>query len=169
VTPLPEPFAVRPMIHADLAAVLALTRLVPEAPWWSDAHVAGIVQPAQEGDRQFRRGWVCVVHEKPVGFIVLQALCLPVADDPAIECEVESIVVAPECRGRGFGRALLMEALDWGRHRGALLVHLEVRSRNDRAIGLYRHAGFRPTGVRPDYYHSPADDAILMTLQLRQA
>lgn len=154
------------MTQADLAAVLALTRLVPEAPWWSEAHVAEIVQPSPESGPHFRRGWVCVVNEKPVGFIILQALRLPVSDDPAIECEVESIVVAPEFRGRGLGRSLLMQALDWSRQRAAVLVHLEVRSRNERAIRLYQGAGFVPTGTRPNYYHSPADDAVLMTLHL---
>jgi ribosomal-protein-alanine N-acetyltransferase len=44
---------------------------------------------------------------------------------------------------------------------------LEVRVSNAAAQGLYRARGFRMAGLRRGYYHSPEEDALLMSLALR--
>ena len=43
---------------------------------------------------------------------------------------------------------------------------LEVRRSNAGAIRLYRKYGFRPVGVRPNYYVEDNEDAIVMLLEL---
>ena len=45
-------------------------------------------------------------------------------------------------------------------------VDLEVRASNRPALSFYRSLGFEETGRRPRYYLDPAEDAILMRLQL---
>jgi ribosomal-protein-alanine N-acetyltransferase len=45
--------------------------------------------------------------------------------------------------------------------RDAQLIHLEVRPSNKAARALYQRWGFRESGRRPGYYHSPPEDAIL--------
>lgn len=166
MTALIEPIVIRQMTQADLAAVLALTHMVPEAPWWSEAHIAQIVAPDQGTTPQFRRGWVSLSAEKVTGFIVLQSLHISTDALREVECEIESIVVDPHFRRRGAGHALLAASLEWCRANGASIIRLEVRSRNMPAIGLYQHAGFAAVGTRSQYYHAPDDDAILMALDL---
>lgn len=53
--------------------------------------------------------------------------------------------VAPEARGRGLGRALLLELLEHA-HRLGRNVLLHVTEGNDGARGLYEANGFVPTG-----------------------
>lgn len=47
-------------------------------------------------------------------------------------------------------------------------VLLEVRASNDPALALYASMGFRQVGLRKKYYSSPEEDAVLMTLALRE-
>ena len=159
---------VRALRREDLAAVLSLTHMVPEAPWWSEARVDEIIssQP-NAGSTHFRRGWVAEAqtsqsNETVNGFIVISALRLP--SEHAIECEVESIVVHPDYRRRGMGTRLLNAAVRWCHENRASILRLEVRSRNMSAIRLYLRSGFSAIGVRPAYYESPPDDALLMAM-----
>lgn len=96
-----------------------------------------------------------------VGF----ALCRTAAD----EAELLTIVVRPDHRRRGAGRALLERIVGHVREHGARGLFLEVGADNPAALGLYRQMGFRPTGRRPAYYHRagrPSADAIVMRLAL---
>jgi ribosomal-protein-alanine N-acetyltransferase len=68
------------------------------------------------------------------------------------EAEILSVAVESGQQGRGVGRRLL----DWHlRHlagQGTRAVFLEVEENNVAAIKLYRRAGFREVGRRPNYY-----------------
>jgi ribosomal-protein-alanine N-acetyltransferase len=90
------------------------------------------------------------------GFILVRA----VAD----EAEVLTFCVADDARRHGLGRALLEAACDSARDHGAAQLFLEVGSRNEAAIGLYRSAGFVEVGRRAAYYHhgDDASDALVM-------
>ena len=83
------------------------------------------------------------------------------------EIHVLNVAVAPEERRRGIGRALLEEAEARGRQAGAAISTLEVRRSNLAALELYRSLGYRPVGVRPNYYVDEGEDAIVMVLDLR--
>lgn len=82
------------------------------------------------------------------------------------EVHVLNIATAREERRRGIGRALMEEAAEAGRRRGATLVTLEVRRSNLPALALYRALGYRQVGVRPNYYAEEGEDAIVMVLDL---
>lgn len=58
------------------------------------------------------------------------------------EGRIEYVAVAPEARGRGIGRALLATAVEWLFAEGAPEVFLTVDADNERALGVYRAAGF---------------------------
>ncbi|HTM86501.1 MAG TPA: ribosomal protein S18-alanine N-acetyltransferase [Mycobacterium sp.] len=73
---------------------------------------------------------------------------------PPFEFEVHTIGVDPTHHGRGIGRRLLADLLDYA-DGGA--VYLEVRTDNAAAIALYRDVGFVETGVRKRYYRNGAD------------
>jgi ribosomal protein S18 acetylase RimI-like enzyme len=98
--------------------------------------------------------------EDPVG----AAICRVYTDDAGW---VMQLGVAPEERGRGLGRALLVEA---GRRlaavHGVATVGLSVVARNAGALGLYRSVGFEVTrewvscSRRPRSARSDAPEAV---------
>ena len=66
------------------------------------------------------------------------------------KCVLWGMYVAPEFRGLGLGRALMLEALACARRmRGVEQVILAVGSTNRSARSLYRSVGFRRYGVEP--------------------
>jgi ribosomal-protein-alanine N-acetyltransferase len=85
----------------------------------------------------------------------------------ADEAELGNLAVRSGRRGLGIGRLLLEHALHEVDQRGAKSVFLEVRESNVVARQLYERAGFRIAGVRPDYYSSPREDALVMRLRCR--
>jgi tRNA threonylcarbamoyl adenosine modification protein YeaZ/ribosomal-protein-alanine acetyltransferase len=78
---------------------------------------------------------------------------------PPFEYEVHTIGVDPAYQGRGIGRRLLGELLDFA---AGGVVHLEVRTDNTAAIALYRSVGFVEVGVRRRYYRVSGADAYTM-------
>lgn len=60
--------------------------------------------------------------------------------------DIYQMWVAPTARGQGIGSALLKQALDWARSRGARRVRLGVTSAESPAMRLYRSHGFCSTG-----------------------
>ncbi len=57
-------------------------------------------------------------------------------------CYVALLNVHPEARGRGFGKRLLLRAIELARERGFNRLDLHTWSGNARAIGLYKRTGF---------------------------
>jgi ribosomal-protein-alanine N-acetyltransferase len=78
------------------------------------------------------------------------------------EVHINNLAVRPECRGRGYGSALLQHALAEAAAHGALRATLEVRRSNEQARRLYERFGFRVAGVRRDYYSHPTEDALIL-------
>ena len=64
---------------------------------------------------------------------------------PPFEYEVHTIGVDPAYQGRGIGRRLLDELLDFA---DGGVVYLEVRTDNEAAIALYQSVGFARIGLR---------------------
>ena len=98
---------------------------------------------------------------KPAGF-VLSRIVLD-------EAEILTVAIAPEARGKGHARPLLVHHLDALSRRGVTRVHLEVEEGDGPAIALYRRLGFQETGRREGYYQK-ADgtrvSALTMALSL---
>ena len=55
---------------------------------------------------------------------------------------VNYLAVAPKCRGRGFGRALMGQVERLLLQQGCPKVNLQVRMSNPEAIAFYRHLGY---------------------------
>ena len=90
------------------------------------------------------------------GFIVARLI--------AGELHVNNVAVRPEYRRQRIGSRLLETALGVAQRYGAKVAHLEVRAGNEAAQRLYVRCGFRATGRRRNYYRTPTEDAVLMTL-----
>ena len=84
----------------------------------------------------------------------------------ADEAEILNLAVLPKVRRRGVARALLLTALTSARALNARRAFLEVRESNLDARAFYSCMGFIEFGRRRVYYQGPAEDALILTLQL---
>lgn len=78
------------------------------------------------------------------------------------ESDMMNIAVRDDCRGRGIATALVKELLELLRRNGNYQLTLEVRASNIPAIKLYEKLGFSQVGRRPNYYHNPKEDALIL-------
>ena len=60
---------------------------------------------------------------------------------------VEDVVVDPDHRGRGVGRALLAALADWARGRGVRRLQLLADGSNGPALAFYDRLGWRATAL----------------------
>jgi ribosomal protein S18 acetylase RimI-like enzyme len=67
-----------------------------------------------------------------------------------------SVAVDPGAAGGGIGRALLDAAERAAFEQARLLLRLEVRENNERALALYRQNGYRRIGREENYYEDGA-------------
>lgn len=83
------------------------------------------------------------------------------------EGSLSDIAVLSEYRQKGIAKILMQSMLAEAEKRNLCFVTLEVRQGNAPAINLYQKFGFEVVGKRPGYYKDPAEDAILMTKNLK--
>jgi ribosomal-protein-alanine N-acetyltransferase len=62
------------------------------------------------------------------------------------EAHLARLAVHPELHGRGVGRFLLADAIEFARSEKLRSILLNTQTDNQRALKLYRSFGFRPTG-----------------------
>jgi ribosomal-protein-alanine N-acetyltransferase len=153
---------IRRGVAADMDALLALERSVPEAAHWSPAEYVQILHP--ESQEAALRRWIFVAEDGELkGFIVVKLL----RAGQQMLAEIENLAVSTAARRKGTGSALCTAALEACRAVGARAVELEVRAGNSAAIGLYTRLGFEQTGIRAGYYTHPKEDAVLLRISLQ--
>ena len=91
------------------------------------------------------RWFVIEARGEPVGAIALY----DVAAD-GTEAEWGRFVIAPEHRGRGWGRRSLALLIEYARSIGMRRLRCEVLAGNATAAGLYQRLGFMETGSYED-------------------
>ena len=75
---------------------------------------------------------------------------------------ITTIAVDPDWHRHNIGTRLLMALARQAIARGATSLTLEVRVGNKPAQELYRKFGFRPCGIRKNYYVETNEDALVM-------
>ena len=150
----PLPLLIEPMQPEDIPAVLDIERASHVDPWRESFFVEELRRPqalnlvARSADHRRRIvGYICV---------------WVVAD----EVQIFNLAVDPAVRRRGVGRRLLLAALHKACTRNARVAFLEVRRSNRAAQQLYESVGFRPSGMRPNYYEGIKEPAVLMELEM---
>lgn len=103
-----------------------------------------------------------VVVEEPAGEVAGYAVCWTVGE----ESHLLNIAVRPDARRQGVGRSMVRECIRRGALAGGRRIVLEVRTRNEEAIRLYRREGFRPVGFRKGYYTDTGEDAIVLSREI---
>jgi GNAT superfamily N-acetyltransferase len=86
------------------------------------------------------RVWLAVESGRPIGVAVCFLGFSTFAARPLLN--LHDFAVLPEHEGRGVGSALLEAVATGARELGCCKVTLEVLEHNDRALALYRRAGF---------------------------
>jgi [ribosomal protein S18]-alanine N-acetyltransferase len=161
----PVGFYVRAASLEDIAKIVSLERGISEAPHWPAAEYAVIVDSVGETSNTIRR---CLLVAEADGRLLGFAVGKVILTRAKGLAELESVAVDVQARRRGVGRALCESVVAWCREQGAEALELEVRAGGNSAIALYRRLGFVVTGRRPDYYHDPVEDALLMELSLEK-
>jgi ribosomal-protein-alanine N-acetyltransferase len=115
--------------------------------------------PAAAFNRELASPHSHYVGARSAGTLVGYAGISRLGRRPPFEYEVHTIGVDPACQGRGIGRRLLDELLEFA---DGGVVYLEVRTDNEAAIALYRSVGFEQVGLRRRYYRVSGADAYTM-------
>jgi len=144
------------MEAGDLDEVMAIEEVSFPTPWSRKLF-------AEELAREFSDALVAVPREG--GGIQGYAVCWTVLD----ESHLLNIAVRPDARGKGVGRALLLECIRRGARAGADRIHLEVRAGNGPALRMYEREGFSYAGFRRGYYSDTGEDAILLSRDLKES
>lgn len=140
-----------PMEERHLAALAEIEKACFHAPW----SAAMLREELGKG--------IFLVAEQD-GAAVGYVGCQTVLD----EGYITNVAVSPDCRRQGVGRALVAALKARAAQAGLAFVTLEARASNAPAIALYEGAGFRRVGVRRNFYTAPTEDAVLMTLYLKE-
>jgi [ribosomal protein S18]-alanine N-acetyltransferase len=139
----------RTLSNADLDEIVAIEKASFSNPWTRDMYIRELQNP----DVSF----LYVVRTPEDGIVAFCSFWL-VLD----EVHINNLAVRGDFRGRGAGTALLEHVLRAGASRGAERATLEVRRSNAQARRLYERLGFEVAATRPNYYVSPAEDALIL-------
>lgn len=140
--------------HVDVPALVEIERECFDADAWSETLVRA------ELDAPSRSVLVARDGRRTIGYASITAV-----GDLA---ELLRIAVRHDARGVGWGRQLLDEELRIARAGGAVRILLEVAHDNDRALRLYRSAGFTDIDRRVGYY-GPERDALVLGRRLDES
>jgi len=82
------------------------------------------------------------------------------------ELHINTIGTLPGHEGRGVATSLMDEAWEDAKARKIARATLEVAVSNERAQSLYARYGFRPVGIRKNYYERIQEDALILWADL---
>jgi len=142
----------RPMVEADLPAVMAIETEIYAFPWTQGNFRDSIAA-----------GYSCRAYVRD-GELIGYGVVMLAAD----EAHLLNLSVAAAGQKQGHGSRLLQRLCELARRCGARLILLEVRPSNLAGQRLYERHGFQRVGLRRDYYPAPygREDALIFSLPL---
>src|SRR2546423_10518924 len=146
--PEPVELEISRMKRRHLKGVMAIEREVYPRPWSPSLFLS------EMSELQNRAYLVARIGKDVVGYGGV--ICY------GDEAHVTTIAVDPDHHRRKIGTRLLYELIRSAVDMGARAVSLEVRVSNWGAQRLYGRFGFRPVGVRKNYYQETNEDALIM-------
>jgi ribosomal-protein-alanine N-acetyltransferase len=140
----------------DVPVLTSLERsLFPDYPW-SQAQfkeeIAGL-----GGTRQF----ILALND---GSIIGYAGIMVVA--AGVPADLLTIAILPDFRGQGLAQEMLAELESWAEAKGATEIILEVDTKNESAIRLYKFSRYEEISTRANYYGLGVD-ALIMRKELK--
>ena len=137
----------QPMTEAHVAQIALIERQCFSLPWTEACIAKELTNPLSY--------WLVAMDGDTVaGYVGSQSVLG--------EADIMNIAVAPKYRRRGIARALLEELQNALHLQDVHSLTLEVRVSNMAAIALYGKLGYVEVGCRPNYYHRPKEDALIL-------
>jgi GNAT superfamily N-acetyltransferase len=137
-------FRIRPATRADVLVILGLIRdlatyeRAPNAVTATEKQLADVLF----GEKPVAEVLLGLEGDMPVGFAVFFHNFSTWLGRPGLY--LEDLFVKPEHRGKGYGRALLVDLAKIARDRGCGRMEWAVLDWNEPAIEFYRKLGARP-------------------------
>jgi len=147
-----NPWKIRLAERRDVGELLGIEEAQFPEPWTRRILLDEIE------NTETRRYTVAVEKKRIVGYLGVMIVLE--------ELHVNTIGTLPQQEGRGIATSLLDDAWANAKERGLKRATLEVAVSNKRAIDLYYRYGFRPVGVRKNYYEKSNEDALILWAEL---
>lgn len=140
---------IRPMQISDLPKVLEIEQnLFPSDAWTEQLFLGELAEVPNS-----RAVSVFELAGEVIGYASLRFVDR--------EGDVNTIAVAKEHQGKGFGKQLLDWMLETAKLNGVKELFLDVRADNQAAISLYQKVGFDRIDVRRNYYENKIDALVM--------
>ena len=136
------------MRRRHLKGVMAIERQVYPRPWSPNLFLA------EMNETRDRLYLVARLDREVVGYGGVM-----VNED---EAHITNVAVDPMHQRHSIATRLLIDLIAQGIEMGARAVSLEVRVTNWAAQRIYARFGFRPVGIRRNYYQEVHEDALIM-------
>jgi ribosomal-protein-alanine N-acetyltransferase len=136
------------MRRRHLRGVMSIERQVYARPWSPNLFAAEITDPAN------RCYLVAKINKDVVGYGGL--ICY------GDEAHITNVAVDPMHQRHSIATRVLVELIAQAIEMGAGAISLEVRVTNWAAQRIYARFGFRPVGIRRNYYQEVSEDALIM-------
>jgi [ribosomal protein S18]-alanine N-acetyltransferase len=147
---------IRPFTEQDIDSVCAIQLECQQAAQWKPEDY---LQLARDPGSSILIAELDTSHPPQIaGFAAAQQI--------VDETELRNIAVHPLHRRKGIARALLAHLIRNLQESGAKELYLEVRPSNQAARAVYASKGFHLQYTRPGYYQNPAEDALVMALEI---
>ena len=135
------------MEESHVCQVAELEKLYFSDPWSENSVRSEVNNPLSL--------WIVALEdEQVVGYVGSQSVLG--------ESDMMNIAVSIDYRGRRIATELVQKLIAQLRQNGNYQLTLEVRASNIPAINLYNKLGFAQVGRRPNYYHNPKEDALIL-------
>ncbi|MFQ5750746.1 MAG: ribosomal protein S18-alanine N-acetyltransferase [bacterium] len=145
---------IRNMQLRDLDQVCKLERSIFAHPWSRKSITYEIL------DNPFSYALMAEMENKLIGCAI--GWCIDT------EAHIGTFAVDVNFRRKGIGGLLLGSLITDFKHKRVRRVYLEVRRSNIAAQSLYLKYGFKFCGERKNYYSKENEDALLMSLSLKE-
>lgn len=86
----------------------------------------------------FEKFWILQKDSRIIGTAAVSRL-------PDGNCELKCLYLYQEYQGLGYGRKMIETAMDYARKQGYEWMYLDTMRTSERALGLYKRAGFTQT------------------------
>jgi ribosomal-protein-alanine N-acetyltransferase len=138
---------IRIATEEDLPQILTIDRESLTPTWSRETFL-------NEINSEDTRFILAIMGYATVGYCILKR----VGDD----AEILRTAVSKSQRRSGVANRLIMSMLRYSAANSIQSIYLEVRKSSEAAIALYKKHGFKPMGMRKDYYTQPVEDAMTM-------
>ena len=145
---------IRKMEERDLDRIMEIEKDAFTIPWPKNSFLLELTK------NQLARYIVAVEDEKIVGYIGSWYII--------DEAHIINVAVHKEHRGKHIGDKLMSCFIEKCEKDDIDSITLEVRKSNEIAKNLYKKYGFKPGGIRKEYYKDNKEDAIIMWKQVRE-